>query len=63
MVSEPTDVGESRLVILQAGVSIRFRAKSSSDLRRAQFVPNTARTCGHSRLPRVSHSFAHKETA
>jgi hypothetical protein len=45
-----TDVGESRLVSLQARFSIRFRAKSNSDLRRAQFVPNTPRTCGHSRL-------------
>jgi hypothetical protein len=25
-------------------------AKSNSDLPRAQFVPNTARICGHSRL-------------
>jgi hypothetical protein len=29
-------------------------AKSNSDLSRAQFVPNTVRICGHSRLITVS---------
>jgi hypothetical protein len=38
-------------------------AKSNSDLPRAQFVPNTARICGHSRLITVSISFTDKQTA
>jgi hypothetical protein len=34
-----------------------------SGLSRAQFVPNTPRTCGHSRLIRSALSFAFRETA
>jgi hypothetical protein len=39
---------------LQASVFIGSRPKSNTGWLRAQFVPNTAHDCGHSRLFRVN---------
>jgi hypothetical protein len=36
------------------GAAWRARSKSNNDLPRAQFVPNTTRNCGHSRVATVS---------
>jgi hypothetical protein len=58
---ERTTLNQARSATLQAGVSIRFGPKSTSDLPGAQFVPNTPHTAVTHGQPWSTISSAYKE--